>query len=42
MSATISDALLADHPALRELSPARIEQLAQQLVQVEQPVAQVA
>ena len=31
MSATISDALLADHPALRELSPARIEQLAQQL-----------
>ena len=31
MSATISDALLADHPAFRELSPSRIEQLAQQL-----------
>jgi len=31
LSATISDALLAEHPAFVELSPARVEQLAQQL-----------
>ena len=31
MSASVSDARLAEHPAFRELSPARVEQLAQQL-----------
>lgn len=31
MTTTISDALLAEHPAFRQLSPARVEQLAQQL-----------
>ena len=28
MTSTVSDALLAEHPAFRELSPARLEQLA--------------
>ena len=33
MSAAISDARLAEHPAFRDLAPARVEQLAQQLTQ---------
>ena len=30
MTSTVSDALLAEHPAFRDLSPARLEQLAVQ------------